>query len=588
MAEDGEAAEAAFGAAADQPDDGAGVVPGGLANQPGAGAAGEPVAAMALALMANHGGGAAHQPQPQPMPMPPPMHPPDPAALVAAAANQPGAGANAEAAAGQGGDQLPLAPAAGADAGGGEPGVPAHANEPDGDDPSEDSEDEGGGKSICSRTARVAQERGCLRALTDSLHAMCELAGGVQIMTAPLLCNQPVTVGRQVTALRLTAGLERVQAVSAYVDKLFATGSPPTGQRDGLICAFLAVLEVLAPEPAPERPAVPEYAGGAVPVPTERDGSPGSGFLNKIAAFMDVREERKTSSKQCSPQEMRDMGKAIAPLVGAGAKGSADLPSAQQTKTMLVEITKHNRFPCESSCQPDKILRYGGDSSLAAPKPEKGKDLVAEETTCAREVRRRFRTYTVGIGGCLKVQPDSALDNMHEAATAALEMHEALADAEHLVSFQQVTTAINNCLKAARNEQNGDEKRRRGFTHACRAGAQAIRALDTPVGNSKAMGLVADAAAPSAAPGAGAKTGAGDDDKPMTFKQMQQVLAGLKPNKPGKRGSPRKDRTHDTVDVPGKGKQKFERLQGGNDKCPVDCTRNHGKNAWCGYNHSKK
>lgn len=240
MAEEGVVAEAAFGAEEPaQLDDGAGVVAGGLANQPGAGAAAAPAAAMALALTANHGGGGAQQPQPQPMPVPPPMQPPDAAALAAVAANQPGAGGDAGAAAGQvgGADQLPnagvapLAHAAGADDGGDDPGALANVNQPDGDEPSDESEDEGGGKSICSAIARVAQERGCLRAFTDSLHAMCELAGGVQIMTAPLLCNQPVTVGRQVTALRLTAGMERVQAVSGWTSARTARPPPSSAPR---------------------------------------------------------------------------------------------------------------------------------------------------------------------------------------------------------------------------------------------------------------------------------------------------------------------------------------------------------------------
>lgn len=472
---------------------------------------------------------------------------------------------------------------------GGDPDVAAEDDSDDSEDPEPDPDD---AKSICSAIARVAKECGCLGALTDSLHAMCEVAGGVPILTAPLLCNQLVTLeGYELTALRLTAGPRRVRAVSAYVDKLFAASRPPTGQKTGLIGALLAVLEVIAPEPVPERPEGVAHAGGAVPAPTARDGSPSSGLFTKIAAFLDVRDDRKTSSKECSPEVMREMGELIAPLLGAAAKGSADLPSASQTKTMLNEISKYNRFPCDQSCQPDKIIRFGGDSSLSAPKAEKGKEQVAEETTCVRVLRLRFRTFSVGICGCLLKQPNTALDNMREAAIAALSMHEALVEAENLVSFQLVSTAINNCVKEARRAQNGDEHRRRGFTHACRVGAQAIQAADTLAGNMQAMGLSANAASSGAAPNAGAAKGAGDDNKPMTLKQMKQevkqAIAGLKLGKRGKPG--KKDQARfDDIDVPNQGTKQFERMRGGNESCPVDCPRKHGKSAWCGYNHSKK
>ena len=217
---------------------------------------------------------------------------------------------------------------------------------------------------------------------------------------------------------------------------------------------------------------------------------------------------------------------------------------------------------------------------------------MAEETTCVRVLRLRFRTFSVGICGCLLRQPDTALDNMREAAIAALSMHEALVEAENLVSFKLVSTAINNCVKEARRAQNGDEHRRRGFTHACRLGAQAIQAADTLAGNMQSMGLSADAASPGAAPNAGATKGTGDDNKPMTLRQMKQevkqAIAGLKLGKGGKLPGDKNKKRFDDIDVPNQGTKQFERLKGGNDKCPVDCPRNHGKNAWCGYNHSKK
>ena len=201
---------------------------------------------------------------------------------------------------------------------------------------------------------------------------MCELAGDVPCITAPLFGNHMVVLGAELTSLQLATGVGRVLAVSTYVDKLLATSEPPTLRKDGLVCAFLAVLGVLLPEPSAARPPAATRAGGAVPATACRDGSPDTAFITKLSAFMTYREDHKTSSKECSAQDMLELGGLIAPFVGSASKGAADLASTSQTKAILKEIGQRGCFPSDQSCQPEKIVRYGGDSHLSAPKAEKG------------------------------------------------------------------------------------------------------------------------------------------------------------------------------------------------------------------------
>ena len=477
-------------------------------------------------------------------------------------------------------------PAAEGQAGPGLPPGPIEAG-------SDSDDDSGEGKAIDSDIARAATNCGCLAAVTDSLRGMCELAGDVPCITAPLLGNHMVINGAEVTSLQLSTGVGRVLAVSTYVDKLLATSEPPTLRKDGLVCAFLAVLGVLFPEPSSAPLPAATRAGGAVPAAADRDGSPDTAFITKLSAFMTYREDHKTSSKECSAQDMRELGGLIAPLVGSASKGAADLASTSQTKSILKEIGQRGCFPSDQSCQPEKIVRYGGDSHLSAPKAEKGKDVVAEETSCARVLRARFRTFCITIGAVFLKQPDTVVECMKDAAIAALAMNEALVDAEHLVTYKQVETAINSCLKAARTTQNGDDRRRRGFAVACERGAHAISEANNLAYTFKAMGVAV--AAPSETPGPSTTPPPGDDGKPLTFKQLKQALTGLKPNggkaKKGNQGGdpPKKERRFAQVELPdGKGKKQFERLQGGNPDCPVMCPHNHAKSNWCHFNHSKK
>lgn len=446
-------------------------------------------------------------------------------------------------------------------------------------------DDDNGGSAIDGGIARVATDCGCLAAITDALPSMCEAAGFVPILTTPLLGAQVVILGNEVTSLKAGCGVVRVRAVAAYVDKLFATSQPPTAHKDGLIGALLAVLDVLHPEPAAAPPAAVVRAGGAVPMSAGRDESPDTGFITKICAYMEHREDRKTSSKECSATDMRELGSLIAPFLGSASKGSADLASVSQTKTILNEIGKYGRFPSEQSCQPDKIIRFGGDASLAAPKAEKGKELMADETTCSRVLRGRFRTFCITVGAVFLRQPDTPIEAMSDAASAALNMHEALAEAEHLVSHKQVETAINNCLHAARRAQNGDDRRRRGFAIACERGAQAIHEANTLASTFQAMGVAT--AAPSAAPTAG-PSGTGDD-KPITMKQLKQALSGKGAGGKGGKGAGKggRDKKRE-VELPDKSKKYFERKQGGNPDCPVMCTNSHPKHAYCHLNHSQK
>ena len=485
-----------------------------------------------------------------------------------------------------GGDGLqPPAGAAAAPTEGGE--VPGPGAEPEADPAAqqagEDESDEDG-MSVCSAIVRAAGELGCLVAITDALAAMCEVAGGVQTISAPLLGSQVIILGNQVTTLKLATGVTRVQAVTAFVEKLRNSSVPPTSAKDGLVSSFLAVLEVLYPEPVAVPVSANTRAGGAHPLVTGRDGSPDTGLIQKMCAVMDYRDDRKTSTKECSAMDMAELGRLIAPFVGSASKGSADLASMSQTKTILTEIGKHHRFPSELSCQPDKIVRFGGDHSLAAPKAEKGKELVAEETTDARVLRGRFRTFCLTTGACLLKQPSTPTDSMQDAATAALGMHEALADAEHLVTHKQVETAISNCLQAARLAQNCDDRRRRGFTVACERGAQAIHEANTLARTFQAMGVHAMSAA--AAPAAAAS----GDDKPVTMRQLKQALTnGKTPGKPGKQGKSAGGKAnHFKVKLPDGSEKLFERLPGGNNDCPVHCNKAHAKDKWCHFNHSKK
>ena len=556
-------AEAAVAAPNVHPDNGAGVGIHGAAQQ-GATAMGGPDAAHALIAFGVGGGGAGHGAGPSPV-------------------------------AGEGGGDLPdpegdlQPPAGGADEAheGAEHGDP-HAD-PDatqGGELADSEEEDAGGGAIDSGIASVATSCGCLAAVTDALPSMCEAAGDVPVLTTALLGSQVVTLGHEVTSLKAGYGVVRVRAVAAYVEKLFATSQPPSAHKDGLISALLAVLDVLHPEPAAAPPPAVARAGGAVPVSAGRDDSPDTGFISKICAYMEHREDRKTSSKECSAKDMRELGNLIAPFLGSAAKGSADLASLSQTKTILNEIGTHDRFPCEQSCQPDKIIRFGGDASLTAPKAEKGKELVAEETTCARVLRVRFRTFCITVGAGFLRQPDTPFEKMSAAASAALNMHEALAESEHLVSHKQVEAAIGNCMQAARRARNGDDRRRRGFATACDLGAQAIHEANTLASTFQAMGV--STATPSAAPAAGS-SGAGDD-KPITMRQLKQALAGKgaggKAGKGGKANQSAGKKRE--VELPDKTKKHFERKQGGNPDCPVMCTHNHPKHAYCHLNHSQK
>ena len=544
------------------PDNGAGVVAGGLANQPDADAAG---GVAALALVAIGAQEEAAVPPGGESPIAAAVQPPDLAVgdVAGGLADQPGAGG-----------------AGGPDAGQGANPSAWLEEDPYG------SADEG--VSVCTAIARAASECGCLAAITDALDAMCEVAGNVQTFTAALLGNHMIILdGHQVTVLRLAVGLERVQAASIFADKLYASAKPPRSNKDGLVASLLAVLDVLYPEPATRPPqATAARAGGAQPAVTERDGSPDTGLIAKMCAVMDYREDRKTTSKECSADDMRELGRLIAPFVGSSSKGSADLCSMSQMRTILNEIGKHGRFPSEQSCQPDKMVRHGGDSSLAAPKAEKGKELVAEETTCARVLRGRFRTFCLAVGAGLLKQRDTPTDNMQDAAAAALSMHDALADAEHLVTHKQVEAAIGNCLQAARAAQNGDDRRRRGFTVACDRGAHAILEANTFARTFQAMGMQppTDEAASTVPPAAG-------DEKPVTVKQLKelkQAIAGFK-DKQGKRsGKPAGGKTHIKVKLADGTEKLFERLPGGNKDCPVHCTKAHAKDKWCHLNHSKK
>ena len=173
-----------------------------------------------------------------------------------------------------GGGLQPPAGAAAAPTEGGE--VPGPGAEPEADPAAqqvgEDESDEDG-MSVCSAIVRAAGELGCLVAITDALAAMCEVAGGVQTISAPLLGSQVIILGNQVTtnssacstgAEAIALGMERIRAGRA---KRMLCGGAEAGSH--YIWAGFDAMRVLCKgfNDEPEKASRPlsASAGGFVP-----------------------------------------------------------------------------------------------------------------------------------------------------------------------------------------------------------------------------------------------------------------------------------------------------------------------------------
>ena len=128
---------------------------------------------------------------------------------------------------------------------------------------------------------------------------------------------------------------------------------------------------------------------------------------------------------------------------------------------------------------------------------------------------------------------------------------------------------------------------RQGFTAALNKGAEAILATNDHADRTAVL--------------SGDTTKRGGDAEPATLKDLCDLIKGI-PRAKGGGGNPKggggnpkgggdPDDTRASsrmVKLPNSKSQLFKRVRGGNPECPVKCTKEHPKEAWCQLSHAEK
>ena len=364
--------------------------------------------------------------------------------------------------------------------------------------------------------------------LTDSIlligPAIEKLFSGAGVIGAHHFTSRRVTVNGKASLLRHTTGEDRVAALTAFGDQVI--GNMPSGSRhnrEAVISTLSALMSELCDDDSATSPA-------AAPV------DPATGDYTAIAAaFAQESAGAEKRKREMPPEDCQKRLQTWVPKAGPAAPKYGDVPHLQQCKVLTNEV-EGGSFPCHPNAQPLKIC----DAEDVHKHVGKDEDVVAGDTKSVLTVRLRVDRWSHGIAVAVANMPDA-----EEAYGGALAVAKALRAATNITNVEVLKTVMDSAMSDARKAFDGEYGARRSLGQSFQAAAQTIARQDASLAVHMAAG-----------------------------KGKQATPVKPKPT----------ERTTFKIKVDGK-KKDFAILAGGNPDCPVDCNRNHAKNAKCAFNH---
>ena len=355
--------------------------------------------------------------------------------------------------------------------------------------------------------------------------AIERLFAGAGVIGAHHFTSRRISCNGKNLILRHTTGQDRADALMAFGDQVI--GSMPSGlshNREAVISTLSALLSELCD-------------GVSASSPSAAPADPAAGDYHAIAAaFAQESVGAEKRKREMPPEDCQKRLKTWQPKAGPAAPKYGDVPHLQQCKVLTNEV-EGGSFPCHPNAQPLKIC----DAEDVHKHVGKDEDVVAGETKSVLTVRLRVDRWAHGIAVAVANMPDA-----EEAYGGALAVAKALRAATNITNVEVLKTVMDSAMSDARKAFDGEYGVRRSLGQAFQSAAQTIARQDASL--------------------------------------AVQMAAGKGKQKPTKPDTPRTERTSFKIKVDGK-KKDFAILAGGNPDCPVDCNRNHAKNAKCAFNH---
>ena len=458
--------------------------------------------------------------------------------------------------------------------------------------------------------AKVIEDNGLGEVFTALGPILYEIYGTAMI-THGMIINHRVRVtdasgvSKNVT-LSLVHGEDRQDAITAWVLELMprliaARQGRATPTSYAVSTTLYTVLSVLAPDRSKEpsrRSSSSDLGRGRTSIDDDelgdgRDTSP-AGCTRSAMARAEATEKAKDSLNEMSRKEIRDRCTYLQGKPGK-APTLSNICHANQLKRLHQELVVLKQVPCGPNTQPHTMLSMAGESGLLADKAERGKDVIADATTSALELRARLRLF------CTSVRLVTCYEDDAEETSRGVETFtDAMDDCRNLVTYAQarpacrvggaprargvcstsllsrpasVNTQVYGAVVGAMNKARRSSTRSGATLHEAFSAAADIIYQDNDQAMKQAL----------------LKKRAGDKDPPGEDDDEDEAGAATNPKKKRTRKRAKNnDPDGKAVTLPNGLTKKFKAYPGGNRDCPVKCTKAHGKTAVCEYNHSDK
>ena len=458
--------------------------------------------------------------------------------------------------------------------------------------------------------AKVIEDNGLGEVFTALGPILYEIYGTAMI-THGMIINHRVRVtdasgvSKNVT-LSLVHGEDRQDAITAWVLELMprliaARQGRATPSSYAVSTTLYTVLSVLAPDRSKEpsrRSSSSDLGRGRTSIDDDelgdgRDTSP-AGCTRSAMARAEATEKAKDSLNEMSRKEIRDRCTYLQGKPGK-APTLSNICHANQLKRLHQELVVLKQVPCGPNTQPHTMLSMAGESGLLADKAERGKDVIADATTSALELRARLRLF------CTSVRLVTCYEDDAEETSRGVETFtDAMDDCRNLVTYAQarpacrvggaprargvcstsllsrpasVNTQVYGAVVGAMNKARRSSTRSGATLHEAFSAAADIIYQDNDQAMKQAL----------------LKKRAGDKDPPGEDDDEDEAGAATNPKKKRTRKRAKNnDPDGKAVTLPNGLTKKFKAYPGGNRDCPVKCTKAHGKTAVCEYNHSDK
>ena len=265
---------------------------------------------------------------------------------------------------------------------------------------------------------------------------------GTRMITAAMITNRRVRVvgadgvTRTVT-LSLVHGEARADAIQAWTHEMMPQVLSGTAKVSAyaIESALFTVVNKLVPEPTPQRTLAERGSRSRGPMGDDgddvRDSSPYQSTRHAVTKAI-ATEEAKEAMNEMGAPEIKDRIEFMSSKPGKSPT-QGNLADANQLKRMHSEYTILKRVVTLPNVQPGAMKGLSGNDGLLAKKGEKGKDVCAESTKSALELRARTRVFVTSSRLVTCYEKDA-----EETSKGLTAFQDALDECSYLASYSQV------------------------------------------------------------------------------------------------------------------------------------------------------